>query len=236
MYARGVRESEPFEFEGRLIPSGDALVAALVGPDRAWLVRASVVSERLARRVEHACAALLESPDPVERSAALHVGIGCYARGLAPAAVAAWDRDPSQFVGVPDPSRPGGTLAQAMLELLVLVSGPHAPESRRVILEGLGFPELRVPAWHAAGRDAPEAVVPHLAALLTEAPELVESVATQFAVVHTEHCPAAAAEVARLPRPLRARFERAIKHQLERIRAIRIWATCRNLLRASDAD
>jgi hypothetical protein len=236
MYARDVEDAEPFEFEGRLVPTGDALVAALLGDDRAWLVRASVVSERLARRVERACAALLESPDPAERSAALHVGISCYARGLAPAAVAAWDRGPAQFVAVPDPGRPGGTLAQALLELLVLVSGPHAPDSRRVILEGLAFPELRVPAWYAAGRDAPEAVVPHLAALLAEAPDLVESVATQFAVVHTEHCPAAAAEVARLPRPLRERFERAIKHQLERIRAIRIWATCRNLLRASDVE
>ncbi|MEZ4472419.1 MAG: hypothetical protein R3F60_16820 [bacterium] len=87
---------------------------------------------------------------------------------------------------------------------------------------------MRALAWKVA--DAPAAILPHLAALLTEHPALAGEAGTRFALLFGEHCEAAAAAVAPLPAPTREAFAAALEKHLLRVHAVKRWVACRRLL------
>lgn len=214
-------------FEGRPLPDADALGSVLVGDDRAWLVRASVVHVDYAERVVAAAVGLLGDPDPRARAAALAVIRALAARGAVGAVVDAVRAAPDDWVGVVDGIE-GGTLAQGALRLAVELWGVRrAGDFARW---ALAVPELRVEAWRALGAEEPEIVLPHLAALLSEDPTLAGEVATRFALVHGEHCIAACHAIAGLPLTTRRAFGATLEKHLRRVFAIRRWVECRQVL------
>lgn len=219
----------PFEFEGRRTPPAEGLRAALPalvrGPERAWIVRAAVVSAPLADAALEAAESMLDGP-PDDKSAALIVAHGLLGRRLvAPLA----DRMTSDgWLGVPDPAAPRSTLAQQALRFVVDAIGPR--RARPILERAIAVPELRVLAWGALAGEAPDLVLPHLAALLTEAPGLAPDVATRFALVHTARCHEACRAISGLPEPTRRAFGLALEKHLRRIFAIRRWAECRRIL------
>lgn len=222
----------PFEFEGRPAPEPARLGLALADDaDRARLVRAAVVHAPFAAAVLDACRALLTAETPRDRAAAVHVAHALGARPLVDPVCAALAEAPDGFVGVPDPLGPdGATLALTALRFLIEVALPDHPGTRRALRDAMAIDELRVEAWHALGARDPEAVLPHLGALLTQAPRLAGAVATRFALVHTPHVEAAARAVAPLPEETRRAFAADLEKHLRRIFAIRRWVTCRRIL------
>lgn len=214
-------------FEGRPLPEPDALGPALVGDDRGWLVRAAVVHADHAERLVEAAVGVLGDPDRRARAAALAVIRALGARGAVGAVVDAARAAPDEWVGVPDDIE-GGTLAQGALRLTVELWGPRrAGDFARW---ALAVPKLRVGAWRALGAEDPEIVLPHLGALLSEAPALADEVATRFALVHGEHCLAACHAIAGLPLATRRAFGVTLEKHLRRVFAIRRWVECRQVL------
>lgn len=223
-----------FEFEGAPVPPPSALAEALLDPaDRARLVRAGVVVADFADALLAAAAALLVDRRPEARGVAIQLGLALYARGLVPAVGAALAERPGDFVGIPDPTDagvPARTLAQSALAFVVRAATPGSAAARAALERALAEPELRVQAWDALGAVAPEAVIPSLGALLTQAPELAERVATRFALVHTPLCEAACRAIVDLPEPTRRAFAESLEKHLKRIFSIRQWVACRQIL------
>ncbi len=218
-------------WDGGPLPAGDALRAALCDPAaRPRLVRAAVVDAAFAAEVDGWVPALLADPDPQARGAALLLAQALCGRHHAARISAALRDDAAALVGIADPAQPGQTLALSALRYLVSIPGPRHRAARPGIQASLAHPELRVEAWRAMADDEPEAVLPHVAALLRAAPELADPVATRFALVHTAHVEAAAAEVAGLPEATRRAFGAALEKHLKRIFAVKRWVACRRIL------
>lgn len=214
-------------FEGRPLPLPEGLGAALIGADRAWLVRAAVVHGDFARALADAARVSLSARDPRARAAALAVVEALSARAVVGAVIDAVRGAPGDWVGVPDVIA-GGTLAQTALRLAVESWG--ARRAADFARWALGVPELRVDAWRALGAEDPHIVLPHLAVLLSEAPALAGEVATRFALVHGEQCVAACDAIAGLPMETRRAFGATLEKHLRRVFAIRRWVECRRAL------
>lgn len=229
--------SATLQFEGRPLPAVDELADHLIASDRgerAWLVRAAVVHGPLAGALTSVARAMLADPRPRARAAAIEVAEALLLRSLVGPLAAELRADPgradARWLGVPDPLAPERSLARAAFEFVLLAAPRGRADVQGLIRWAMAVPELRVPAWHALGNEAPEAVLPHLGALLIEAPELAEAVATRFALVHTEHCHDAARAVAPLPEATRRAFADALSKHLKRIFSVRRWAECRRIL------
>ncbi|MEZ4464710.1 MAG: hypothetical protein R3F43_09465 [bacterium] len=82
-----------------------------------------------------------------------------------------------ELLGVPDPFQPGRTLAHSALLYLAEVAPPWDARARAAVAGGLAHAEVRALAWKVA--DAPAAILPHLAALLTEHPALAGEAGTR---------------------------------------------------------
>lgn len=218
-------------FEGRALPDA-AACAALIragGDDRAWLVRAAVVHATVADAVVAASEALL-TDDDASRGAALATLRALASRGSVPAVIEALRAAPERWIGALDREDPTRTLAQAALRLAIELAGPRRPAVADALRWAIAVPELRLDAWHALGADAPDAVLPHLGALLQATPALAEAVATRFALVHTERCEDACHAIAALPETTRRAFAAPLEKHLRRISAIRRWVGCRRIL------
>lgn len=204
-----------------------AALAARLTTDRAALIRAAVVDPALADAVTAAALTHLTAPAP-QRAAALQALRALAARGAVPALIAALRAHPADWLAIPDPENPPRTLAQTALHLALTLAGPHRLTD--TLRWALTIPELAPDAWHALGADDPDAVLPHLAALLTAAPALAPAVATRFALVHTPRCEDACRALAPLPEATRRAFAATLEKHLRRVAAIRRWITCRRLL------
>ncbi|MCB9547217.1 MAG: hypothetical protein H6706_15405 [Myxococcales bacterium] len=218
------------DFEGAPLPAGDALAQALQGDaaSRARLVRAAVVHAPFAAAVVATCQALFADGAPRPRGAAIHAAHALLARALIGPLAEAVAAD--ALVGVADPFQPGRSLAYSALLYLAEVAPPWDARARAALAHGLSQPELRPLAWRVIGADAPEAVLPHLGALLTEQPALADEVGTRFALLFPTHCEAAAAAVAPLPLATREAFAAALEKHLLRVHAVKRWVACRRLL------
>lgn len=218
-----------FEFEGRPTPPPEDLVtvlpALLRSTRREWLLRAAVVSEPLAEAVIDAAEGLIGA-DVAGRSCALFVARGLGARRLVPAVGRRLFG--KGWVGTADPAEPRRTLAQQGLRFIIEAVGPT--RSRAYLETAMAVPELQVIAYGALAAEEPQAILPHLGDLLVRNPGLAGDVATRFALVHTEHCEAAARAVSALPEPIRIEFGRALEYQLMRISEVKRWVACRRLL------
>lgn len=218
-----------FEHEGRLTPPAARLTAALPalvrGVDRPWLIRAAVVSAPLAEAALDCAESLLDG-DPVDKSAALAVARALLGRRLVGPVTARLATE--GWRGVPDPAAPSSTLAQQALRFVLEAVGPR--RARAALEDAIAVPELRVEAWGALAGEAADLVLPHLAELLTEAPDLAADVATRFALVHTDRCRDACRAISALPESTRRDFAAALEKHLRRIFQIRMWAECRRIL------
>ncbi|MCB9553327.1 MAG: hypothetical protein H6705_15890, partial [Myxococcales bacterium] len=148
--------------------------------------------------------------------------------GAVPALLAALRDHPADWIAIPDPEHPDRTLAQAALRLALTLAGPRRLAD--TLRWALTVPELAPDAWHALGADDPDAVLPHLAALLTTTPALAPAVATRFALVHTARSADACRALAPLPEATRRAFAAALEKHLRRVSALRQWITCRRIL------
>ncbi len=203
----------PFHFEGRPLPPADELQRALCDERLAWIVRAAVVHEPFTRAVLHAAEALLQTQPAV----ALKVARSLMGRPLiAPICAHLPALEPA--------------LAREALKLLVTLARPEDARVAEVLAWALAQPGLRVTAWEVQGPREPQLVLPHLAALLTEAPQLAGPVARRFALVHTELCHEACRAIVELPLETRQAFAKELHKHLERIFSIRRWAECRKIL------
>lgn len=220
----------PFLFEGHQIPTREALADALLDDRRRpWLVRAAVENAGLADAVDEIAIGLLASDDPHARGVALQLGRALMTRALISAVLKALER-PEGLVGCPDPQQPRQTLAQSAVDYLVEVRPRGHRAIERALRAAMAFPELRTRVWDALSGEDPEAMLPHLAELIEQAPELARAVATRYALVHTEHCEAASEAVIDLSPELKAAFGEALNKHLTRIHAIKRWVACRRIL------
>ncbi|MFN3197833.1 MAG: hypothetical protein ACE366_05380 [Bradymonadia bacterium] len=197
---------------------------------RSWLIRAAVESPALAEAMEDVAADWLAGGTTLERAVAIHTGRALMARMLIAPVVQGLSAQDGRFVGVEDALAPGRTLAQTALDFLIQVRPRNHRASAEVLRASLAVPELRVEAWRAICADDPEGPLPYLADLILGSPELAGPIATQYALVHTDHCEAAARAVADLPEPLKRAFAEALHKHLDRIHSIKRWVYCRRIL------
>lgn len=222
----------PFDFEGQRVPHGEALSATLLdGPERrAWLIRAAVESPALAEAVEIAAEGLIAEGQGEALAVGLHVARALMARRPLRALTRRMAEAPSELVSVPDPLDALSTLAQTAYDYALQVR-PRGDEAVQAMLRaGMAWPELRMSLWRVIATEDPEGLLPHLADLVAQSPSLAGDIATQYALVHTDLCPAAAAAVATLPEDLRGDFAETLHKHLDRIHAVRLWVRCRQIL------
>lgn len=223
--------SAPALFEGRPLPPADALLAALRGEpaERARLVRAGVVDADLCEAIGHHATALLGAQAPADRGLGLELLRALALRSRVAGAVARFDEAPEAFLGVPDPQRPGRTLAQSLLAFVVEGRPRGAPDIEAFLHRALGVPELQVEVAYAIAADAPAALVPHLGSLLSARPELATPLGTLFALRAPEAALAACTAAAQTPTA--EAFAQGLLRGLERTHAVALAARCRRILR-----
>ncbi len=227
------RESEPWPtFEGRLLPRPEGLRALLDGApaDRAWLVRAAVVHRDLADSLGRTLAADLDDPTVEVRAVALQLARALSLRILVPLTIDAWEMHPERFIGVPDPLRPGETLARTALAFIVDARLRGEPRVEGFLRAALGVAELRVEVAYAIGPEDCGALLPHLETLLSDKPALAGPLGTWFALRRPDLCEAACGAASALPLSTRRVFGEALLRQLARVHAVGRGVACRRLL------
>ncbi len=202
------------------MPGPDGLRAALLDEvQRARMVRAAVVYPQVTEAAVEVARSLLLSGEDDEVGVGLQIVDALGARML------------GRMMSERLPSWVGRRqLARYALTLLVRLAPPSAPHRHASLRWAMTVPELRLIAWAALGDEEPDATLPHLADLLTEAPHLAGPVATRFAIVHTAHCLRASEQIAELDEATRRAFATDLERQLKRIFQVRMWAECRRVL------
>ncbi len=218
------------EYEGVPLPPESELPTALVGPDRPRLVRAAVVHAFFAHQVINACTAMLADERGEWRGTAIRVGHGLLARALAEPLAAVILSDSKDFYDVLDPVGRHGTLAESAVAFLAEVPSAGHPGARAALRHAMGRPALAPLAWKVVGGEDPDAVLPHLAALLTAHPGLAAEAGTRFALLFSDRCEEATTQVAGLPEATRRVFGAALEKHLLRIHAVKRWVQCRRIL------
>ncbi|MCB9538840.1 MAG: hypothetical protein H6704_21610 [Myxococcales bacterium] len=216
------------DFEGRTLPVGSALRAALCGdgPTRAWLVRAAVVHPPFTALLMDTAGALFADADADARAAALEVAAALNARPLLARLVDALEARPEDWLTGP----PGATPGHRALAFVERAAPPRSALRRRALAWALTQPALQLAAWRGLGMEHPDLLVPHLPDVLAAAPELADPLATRLALVHTDHCEAACRALAPAPEDLRRAFAAPLEKHLRRIFAIKKWVACRRAL------
>ncbi len=216
------------EFEGRLLPVGPALRAAVCGEaaTRAWLVRAGVVHPPFTALLLDVAGDLFAAPEAEARAAALEVAAALNARPLLARLVEALEARPAEWLDGPAGATPG----HRALAFVERAAPPRSALRRRALTWALEQPALRLAAWRGLGMEHPDLLIPHLADVLAAAPDLADPLATRLALVHTDHCEAACRALADAPEELRRAFAGPLEKHLRRIFAIKKWVTCRQAL------
>lgn len=214
----------PELFEGRALPVGGDLNAALLGGDPwtlGWLVRAAVVDESYADRVSDWALGIIEIAEADEEAlgVALRVGAALTLRAL----VAPVRR--RLLLG-----RPTDSWAPTAFEFVLNLSLPGDPRTHELLVWALDGESLRLRAWRALSVYAPADALPGLAPLLAAEPEHAGECARRLALVHTPFCEPACRLIQHLPEATRRTFADALNQQLSRIGAIKLWVGCRRIL------
>ena len=209
------------------VPSAPDLDAALLDWRlRPEVVRAAVVHADLAEVVSARLPGLLASGQPRAQAAALAVAHGLCARSLTDTVCEALPA----LTGVRDPLDPEQTLAHRALYFLIEIARPSHQAAQRAIRAAMAEPGLRIVAWGALGNAPASASLPHLFALLDEAPDLAGEVGTRYALVHTESALAASEILATAPLEVRQAYADTLEKHLKRIFAVKKWVVCRRAL------
>lgn len=202
------------------------LLATLADPaERARQVRLAVERPSHAEQLYIECRSGLDGT-PQQTGAALQTAHALMERRLVPAVVerllrGGWD-------AVADPTQPGQPLAASALAFVVDVGRPAQADP--AVRHCLSVSNLRARAWRATTPAHADAVLAVLPALLAEAPALAGPVATRFALLHRDHCVAAAEALADAPDAVKAAFGADLRKHLERVSRIRLWVACRTVL------
>ncbi|MCK6575698.1 hypothetical protein L6V77_31975 [Myxococcota bacterium] len=169
---------------------------------------------------------------------ALQVARALSVRAVVDPLLSAWEAEPDAFLTVLDPlsAPPGRPLAVAAYACVRALHVGGEPRATAFLHAGLGVPVLRVEAYYAIGAEAGAALVPHLAALLAERPELAAPAATLFALRHRDAALSASEALAAAPLPVRRAFGDALMRHLNRVKAVRLAVACRTRLSLRGGD
>lgn len=203
--------------------AGDAAV-------RAEAVRAAVEDRARYVALLPVLARAFGEGDTARRAAAVHVSRALMARPLVAPLLDAWAAEPSRFLGVPDPLRPGSTLAESVFAFVREARARGQVRAEAFLREALAWPELRVEAFYAIGADDGAALLPHLGALLVQRPALAEALGTQYALLHRPLAVAACRALRDAPSETRRAFADALFRHLDRVHAVRLKVDCRREL------
>jgi hypothetical protein len=205
---------------------------------RAALIRQAVEDRRMLDGLVPVLVASVVGGPSAECARALHTARALAVRAVVAPLLDAFDGSPASFLDTPDPlstppGRPLAVVAYACVRDLHVRGDARAG---RFLRAGLAEPVLRVEAFYAMGAEEGAALVPHLAALLTETPALAAPAGTLFALRHRGEALAACQALASAPLAVRRAFGDALDRHLGRVKAVRLAVACRAALSLRGVD
>jgi hypothetical protein len=225
---------QPFLFEGQMCPALDGLGPTLRRhpESRPWLIRAAIGDAALSQEISGLAGEWTRSPDMEDRRLGLLLGDRLGLKHVAQQLAVSVHEDPDSWIGQLGLEGSNASLAQDAVVFLARVSQPGSETLARTLQFALAHSETRILGWQGLPPEQLPDAIPWIPKLLEEAPQLANQVASRFALLARDHCPALCEAVSGADLPVREVIGATLQKNLKRMGKIRLWAASRDALKS----
>jgi len=200
-------------------------------PDaRPWLIRAAIGDTDLSKEITALAQRWSTSSELEERRLGLLLGDRLGLKDVAKTIAQRLNLAPSEWLKHQGLTTSDATLAQDAVVFVTRVSSPGSQALHQALEFALSSSETRVLGWNGLPPEELTSALPWIDQLLREAPQLANQVASRFALLAREECPALCTALAGADDDVRTIISNTLKKNLKRMGKIKLWRASQDAL------